>query len=365
MVAQSADDPVLRKLEELRARYEAISEEMNRPEVAGDRHRIVQLNKEHGKLRRIMEPYESYRQAQVEVEQSRAILDDPAADADFKALAEEELASALANAAQLMEALKAALVTGDDAAISSVILEIRAGTGGEEAALFAGNLRDMYQRYCDRQGFSVEVMDASASDLGGFKEVILNIKGEGVYQHLGYEGGGHRVQRVPITEAQGRIHTSAATVAVLPEPEDIDDRDRLGEGRRRARQPGRRAGRSERQQGLIGDPSRTPSDGHHRLDARREEPAQEPGQGPAHDDVAPVRPDDAAQRSQRDASRRSMIGSGDRSQRIRTYNFPQNRCTDHRIGLDLYCLDRIMDGELDELVAALQKHDLDQRLKNL
>ncbi len=367
MVAQSAGDadPVLRKLEELRSRYEAIAEEMNRPEVAGDAHRIVRLNKEHGKLRRIMEPYESYRRAQMEIEQSRAILNDPAADPELKALAEEELALGQANAAGLMESLKAALVTGDDAAISSVILEIRAGTGGEEAALFAGNLRDMYQRYCDRQGFSVEVMDASPSDLGGFKEIILNIKGEAVYQHLGYEGGGHRVQRVPITEAQGRIHTSAATVAVLAEPEDVEieidwEKDVVEHVSRAGGPGGQNVNKVSSAIRLEHLPTGITV-------SMRDEKSQHKNRAKARRVLMSRLYDQMiqSQRSQRDASRRSMIGSGDRSERIRTYNFPQNRCTDHRIGLDLYCLDRIMDGELDDLVAALQKYDLDQRLKNL
>ncbi|MDM8008584.1 MAG: peptide chain release factor 1 [Phycisphaerae bacterium] len=356
---------MLRKLEELRARYEALGEEMNRPEVAGDPQRIVALNKEHGKMRRMMEPYEAYRKAMAAVGESQAILSDPASDPELKALAEEELSLATSQAAALMEEMKAALVTGEDAAIGSVIVEIRAGTGGEEAALFAGNLRDMYQRYCDRQGFTVEVMDASPSDLGGFKEVILNIKGEGVYQHLGYEGGGHRVQRVPITEAQGRVHTSAATVAVLPEPEDIEiaidwEKDVVEHVSRAGGPGGQNVNKVSSAIRLEHLPTGITV-------SMRDEKSQHKNRAKARRVMMSRLYDHMmqGQRSQRDANRRTMIGSGDRSERIRTYNFPQNRCTDHRIGLDLYCLDRIMNGELDELIAALQKYDLEQRLRSL
>jgi peptide chain release factor 1 len=365
MAGESANESVLRKLEELRARYEAIGTEMGRPEVASDPHRIVQLNKEHGKLRRMMEPYESYRRARTGLEESRAILDDPASDADLKALAQEELTAAQGTADELIGAMKKALVTGDDAAINSVIIEIRAGTGGDEAALFGRDLFEMYQRYCDRKGFKVEMLDASPSDLGGFKEVILNIKGEGVYQHLGYEGGGHRVQRVPETEAQGRIHTSAATVAVLPEPEDIEieidwEKDVIEHVSRAGGPGGQNVNKVSSAIRLEHVPTGLTV-------SMRDEKSQHKNRAKARRVLMSRLYDQMmqSQRSQRDASRRSMIGSGDRSERVRTYNFPQNRCTDHRIGLDLYCLDRIMQGELDDLVAALQKHDLDQRLKNL
>jgi peptide chain release factor 1 len=365
MAAESTSEPVLRKLEELRARYEALAEDMNRPEVASDPHRIVALNKEHGKLRRTIEPYESYRQACSAIAESEAMLTDPACDPDMKALAKEELESARTRAHDLMEMMKAALVTSEDAAINSVILEIRAGTGGEEAALFAGNLRDMYERYCDRHRFTVEIMDASPSDLGGFKEVILNVKGEGVYQCLGYEGGGHRVQRVPITEAQGRVHTSAATVAVLPEPENIEiqidwDKD-VVEYVSRAGGPG---GQNVNK---VSSAIRLEHLATGITVSMREEKSQHKNRAKARRLMTTRLYDHMmhAQQSHRDANRRNMIGSGDRSERIRTYNFPQNRCTDHRINMDLYCLDRVMDGELDELISALQKHDLELRLKNL
>jgi peptide chain release factor 1 len=365
MALETAQAPILRKLEEIRARYEAIGEEMNRPEVASDAARVTRLAREHGRLRHIMEPYEAYRRLMGSLAESESILAEPAADADLRTLAEEEIASLRERANELMLQLQKALVTGEDAAINSIILEIRAGTGGDEAALFVRDLFGMYQRYCERKRFAIEVLDASPSDLGGYREIILNIKGLGVYQQLGYEGGGHRVQRVPETEAQGRIHTSAATVAVLPEPEEVDvqidwDKDVIEHVSRAGGPGGQNVNKVSSAIKLEHIPTGITV-------SMREEKSQHKNRAKARR-VLITRVYDQimqAQRSARDASRRSMIGSGDRSQRIRTYNFPQNRCTDHRIGLDLYSLERIMEGEFDELIAALQQHDLQQRLAGL
>ncbi len=365
MVDVSGQAAAIRKLEELRARFEAIEAEMNRPEVASNSARIVELTKEHGRLRRMTQPYEAYRKATEEVHQAEAMLADPAVDEEMKALAAEEITAGRLRADRLMADMQTALVTSEDAAISSVILEIRAGTGGDEAALFARCLHDMYQHYCEKKGFAVELMDVSPSDLGGFKEVILNIKGPGVYQCLGYEGGGHRVQRVPVTETQGRIHTSAATVAVLPEPEEVEvkidwEKDVVEHVSRAGGPGGQNVNKVSSAIRLEHLPTGITV-------SMRDEKSQHKNRAKARR-VLISRVYDMtiqAQRSQRDATRKDMIGSGDRSQRIRTYNFPQNRCTDHRINLDLYSLDRIMQGEMDELVEALQKHDLQQRLKAL
>jgi peptide chain release factor 1 len=242
---------------------------------------------------------------------------------------------------------------------------VRAGTGGQEAALFARDLCEMYRRYCDTKGLKVEVLDQSSSEMGGLKEVVMSVKGPEVFCLLGYESGGHRVQRVPDTETQGRIHTSAATVAVLPEPEEINidvnwDTD-VDEFVSRAGGPGGQNVNKvssairlvHKETGITVSMRDEKSQHKNRAKGRR---------------IMLTRIYDAqrlAAAAERDAARKTMIGSGDRSQRVRTYNFPQNRVTDHRIGLDLYHLDRIIMGDLDQLVAALQTHDKEQRLRNL
>ncbi len=358
------EERLIAKLEELRARYEAVGDEMNLPETAGNPTRIVQLNKEHGKLRRVIEPYHAYCKAIAEIAENQAMVDDPAGDAEFKALAVEEIAIARQRADELIEAMKRSLVTGEDAAINSIIVEIRAGTGGDEAALFAGDLYTMYQRFAERRRFKIEILDASASDLGGYRELVLNIKGEGVYQQLGYEGGGHRVQRVPQTETQGRIHTSAATVAVLPEPEEVDvqidwEKDIIEHVSRAGGPGGQNVNKVSSAIRLEHIPTGITV-------SMRDEKSQHKNRAKARR-IMLTRVFDhfmQSQVAQRDASRRTMIGSGDRSQRIRTYNFPQNRCTDHRIGVDIN-LDKVMAGELDEIVAALQARDIAQRIQNL
>ncbi len=365
LISAKARDSVIGKFEEIRRRYEELTAEMNRPEVAGDGSRIASLAREHGRLRRMVEPYIEYRRLEQQLAENRALAGAADTDAELRALADAEAAELEAAVEAAFDRILGILVTDDDAAIQSVILEIRAGTGGEEAALFARDLFEMYQRYAERRRFAVEVLDSSATDLGGFKDIVLSIKGDGVYRHFGYEGGGHRVQRVPKTEAQGRIHTSAATVAVLPEPEEIDlridwDKDVIEHVSRAGGPGGQNVNKVSSAIRLEHVPTGITV-------SMRDEKSQHKNRAKARRLLLSRVYDHhmQARRAERDQTRRTMIGSGDRSERIRTYNFPQNRCSDHRIGLDLYSLDRILMGEMDDLIAALQEHDRRKRIANL
>ena len=220
--ARVTDPPWMARVDEMKRRADELAAEMNKPEVASSGPMMVRLAREHGELEKIARIYREYRGLMGEIEESQQIIDEAGSDADLRQLAEEQLPDLLARREQLLEQLQERLVTGDEASIRSIILEVRAGTGGDEAALFARELLTMYMAYAARKGFKTEVMSLSDSDLGGVKEAIINITGEEVYMHYRFESGGHRVQRVPKTEAQGRIHTSAATVAVLPEPEEVE-----------------------------------------------------------------------------------------------------------------------------------------------
>ncbi|HNO79995.1 MAG TPA: peptide chain release factor 1 [Phycisphaerae bacterium] len=364
-MAQSVDDKLLAKLDELSKRKEHLDAQMADPDIAIDHARVTELAKESGKLRYLIDPYRALRSTLNSLEEARSLAHDSTADADLRELAQEELPDLEEKYNEQMEMLKDRVVSADDAAISSLILEVRAGTGGDEAALFARDLYEMYLRFAQLRKFKVEVLDQSMGEMGGLKEIVLNIRGDGAWQALGYEGGGHRVQRVPETEAQGRIHTSAATVAVFPEPEEVNidinwDTDVEEHVSRSSGPGGQKVNKTSSaillvhtETGITVSMQDEKSQHKNRAKARR---------------IMTTRLYDHFQKQQDaklDSARKTMIGSGDRSQRIRTYNFPQNRCTDHRIGLTLYSLDRIMLGQLDELVEALQTHDKEQRLQNL
>ena len=359
------EDRLTARLAELSERFDELHQQLSDPAVAANPNKSIVLTKELGRLRRIVLPFREFRKVRRELADAEAILADPTQDPELRSLAEQEFAALRVKHDEMLESLKATMVTDDDAAVGSIIMEVRAGTGGDEAALFARDLFEMYTRFCERKGLSVEVMDLSGSDMGGLKEVIFNVKGPEVYRLLGYEGGGHRVQRVPVTEAQGRIHTSAATVAVLPEPEEINiqinwEKD-VEEFVSRAGGPGgQNVNKVSSAIRLVHTPTGLTV-------SMRDDKSQHKNRAKARRLLTTRLYDHQRQAAtaQRDSARRSMIGSGDRSDRIRTYNFPQNRLTDHRINLDLYCLDRILQGDLDPLVEALQAYDKEQRLKNL
>ena len=355
---------VLTKLDQIDARYSEIEALISNPEIARDSTRLVALSKEQGKIRSMVTKYRQYKQAATGVVDAEQMLHDETADPDLRTLAEEEIEQLTARKEQLFEEMQNTLVMADDLQIDAVIMEIRAGTGGEEAALFARDLYGMYTRYAETRRWKIEQLDFSPSDMGGFREVILSIKGEGVWAELGYEGGGHRVQRVPETESQGRIHTSAATVAVLPEPEEVDveiDPDEVIEHVCRSSGPG---GQNVNKVSSAIKLEHVPTG---ITVSMQEEKSQHKNRAKAWRVLRSRLYDlyESRRRAERDSQRKTMIGSGDRSSKIRTYNFPQNRLTDHRINLSLYSLDRILNGDMAELIAAIRDYDRQQRLKNL
>jgi peptide chain release factor 1 len=355
---------IVTKLDEIDARYAEIDRQISDPAITREPAKLIALSKERGRLQPIVTKYREYKKAVAGIENAEQMARDPTVEPDLRALAEEETAQLAAKSGQLLEEIQNMLVMADDIHVGSVIMEIRAGTGGEEAALFARDLYNMYVRYAESRRWKVELLDFSPSDMGGFREVIVNVKGEGVWSELGYEGGGHRVQRVPETEAQGRIHTSAATVAVLPEPEEVDidiKPEDVVEHVSRAGGPG---GQNVNKVSSAIRLEHIPTGITVNM---REEQSQHKNRAKAwrilRSRVYELY--ESKRQAQRDSQRRTMIGSGDRSDKIRTYNFPQNRVTDHRIGLSLYHLDRIIAGDLGELIAALREYDRQQRLKNL
>ena len=357
-------DSLLAKLDQIEARYSEIDEQIAKPEVATNPTKLVALSKEQGKLKAMVTRYRKYKQALAGIEEAEQILADGDADEDFKALATEEIKELQGRKDALLEEITNSFVMADDMDVDSVIVEIRAGTGGEEAALFARDLYSMYVRYAEAHKWKVEQLDFSVTEKNGFREVIFGVKGPGVWSELGYEGGGHRVQRVPQTESQGRIHTSAATVAVLPEPEELDIQIAPGEVEEHVSRSSGPGGQSVNKLSSAVKLEHLPTG---ITVSMQDEKSQHKNRAKAWRVLRSriYEHHMSKKRAERDSQRKSMIGSGDRSQKIRTYNFPQNRVTDHRINLSLYSLDKIMAGDMDELIAAMKDYDRQQRLKNL
>jgi len=358
------------KLDAAGRRFDAVADEMNDPAVASDAARIVAAAKEHARLGRIVRPYRRWADLGRQIDEAREILDDPSAEGDMKQLARAEVADLTGRREGLFEEIKRQLVMSDAAEIDSVLLEIRAGTGGDEAALFCADLLGMYGRYAEKRGWKVETLSATPTPLGGFREVVVNVKGAGVYQRLGFEGGGHRVQRVPRTETQGRIHTSAATVAVLPEPENIDvEIDWAADVVEHVSRAGGPGGQNVNKVSSAIRLEHTPTG---ITVSMRDEKSQHKNRAKARRILAGRVYDHhrSAQLAAEAAARKSMIGSGDRSQRVRTYNFPQNRCTDHRLrgagqeGVN-YNLQNVIAGDLDALIDALITQETARRLADL
>jgi len=343
-------------------RYRELERQLADPAVIADRARYTHAAKEHGATAKLVKPYLEYRKLSEDVAQAEALVA-AESDAEMRQYAEEELKSLRVRQAELTAKLEDLLLVGGED-YDSIIAEIRAGTGGDEAALFAGDLYDMYTHYARDHGWRVEGISFNPGEQGGFKEVVFGISGDGVYQHLRYESGGHRVQRVPKTEQQGRIHTSAATVAVLPEPDqvqvDVKDQDIEWERMRAGGAGGQHVNKTESAV-RIWYKRGTPEE----LEVKCQDERSQHKNFERAMRILRSRLYERQQQAlhrERAEQRRTLIGSGDRSERIRTYNFPQNRVTDHRINLTLYRLDSVIGGHLDELIAALREFDKKQRL---
>jgi peptide chain release factor 1 len=346
------------------ARHRELETQLADPATVADRGRYTQMAKEHSALAKRVKPYLEYQKVTEEIAQTEALAV-AETDPEMRHYLEEELAKQRSQQQALQSRLEDLLLVGAEENFGSIIMEIRAGTGGDEAALFAGDLYDMYTHYARDQGWKVEDISFSPGEQGGFKEVVFGISGDDAYQHLRYESGGHRVQRVPKTEQQGRIHTSAATVAVLPEPDEVQieikDQDIKWERMRAGGAGGQHVNKTESAV-RIWYKQGTPDE----LEVKCQD---ERSQHKNFDRAMRILRSRLYERQQqklhsaRAEQRRTLIGSGDRSERIRTYNFPQNRVTDHRINLNLYKLDAIIAGDLGELIQALKEFDKKQRLE--
>jgi len=352
---------IRRKLEQLAERHEELEHLLASAEVLGDARRLRDVSREHAQLTPLTEALRAYDENASALESARAMLRDP----DLKDLADEEIGLLQAERERLEGELNRLLIPKDPRDEGNLFLEIRAGTGGDEAAIFAGDLLRMYLRYAERRRWNVEVLSASDGEHGGYKEVIARVEGHGAYSRLKYESGTHRVQRVPETESQGRIHTSAATVAILPELDEVDeielkDADLKVDTFRASGAGGQHVNKTDSAIRITHLPSGI-------VVECQDERSQHKNRARALSLLKARLLDDAQskQAAAQAESRRLQVGSGDRSQRIRTYNYPQGRVTDHRVNLTLYRLPEIVAGDLDELVDTLTREDQADQLQML
>ena len=349
------------KLKGVEDRFKELERLLSDPKVVQDRDAYQKYIREHAEISSVVAAFRQFKQVDRELDDSLDLLHDD--DPEMKAMAAEEVERLEAEKARLKEELKVLLIPKDPLDDKNVILEIRAGTGGDEAGLFAGDLFKMYQRYADARGWKVEVMDHHATGVGGLKEIIASVNGKGAYSRLKFESGTHRVQRVPTTETQGRIHTSAVTVAVLPEAEEIElkiDPNELKVDVYRSSGPG---GQSVNTTDSAVRITHLPSG---LVVTCQDEKSQHKNKAKALKVLRSRLFDQMVreQNEERSQNRKSQVGSGDRSERIRTYNFPQGRVTDHRIGLTLYKLDAVLQGDVDEVIDPLITHYQSQALQH-
>ncbi|NMA85134.1 MAG: peptide chain release factor 1 [Epulopiscium sp.] len=350
------------KLEDLVQHFEEISEQISDPEVIKDQERWAKLMKEHSDLTPIVEKYKEYTEVQQALEDSRLLMEDE--DEEIRQMAKDEWNECKENIGIIEEQLKILLLPKDPNDDKNVFVEIRGGAGGDEAALFASDLFRMYARFAERNRWKIEIMNIQENGLGGFKEAIFMIQGKGAYSRLKYESGVHRVQRIPVTESGGRIHTSTVTVAVLPEAEDVDVELNMNDIRIDVFRSSGNGGQSVNTTDSAVRITHLPTG---IIISCQDEKSQIKNREKALK-VLRARLYEEEQRKQQEEvadARKSQVGTGDRSERIRTYNFPQGRVTDHRIGLTLHRLDAILDGDIDELIDHLITTDQAERLNHM
>ena len=351
---------MIEHLQDIEHRFEEVNRLLGQPDVASNPKEYRRYAREHAHLSGVVEAFRAFKDAQAGLSEAHELLSDE--DREMRALAQAEVDRLKPEIERLRQALRLLLLPKDPLDEKNTMLEIRAGTGGDEAGIFTGDLFRMYSRFAAVQGWNVEVMDASPSPAGGFKEIIALISGEAVYSRLKYEGGVHRVQRVPATEAQGRIHTSACTVAIMPEANEVDvevnDADLRVDVFRASGAGGQHVNKPESAVRITHIPTGL-------VVQCQDEKSQHKNKAKAMKVLMArlLEQQIEAQHSEMSAERRAQVGSGDRSERIRTYNFPQNRITDHRIGLTIYKLDQIVEGALSEVLDPLQAHFQAEALK--
>ncbi|MDR0691395.1 MAG: peptide chain release factor 1 [Streptococcaceae bacterium] len=351
------------QLQAIEDRYEELSELLSDPEVIADTKRFLALSKEEASIRETVEVYRHYKKIVQQIKDAEELLSE-SLDAEMLEMAKEELSEGKTEKEELEEQMKILLLPKDPNDDKNILMEIRGAAGGDEAQLFAADLFAMYTKYAESQAWKVEIMEASVTGIGGYKEVILMITGMSVYSKLKYESGAHRVQRVPTTESQGRVHTSTATVVVMPEAEDveieIDDKDLRVDIYHASGAGGQHVNKTASAVRIVHLPTGIKVEMQdERSQQKNREKAMKILRARVYDYFA------QAAQSEYDANRKSAVGTGDRSERIRTYNFPQNRVTDHRIGLTIQKLDQILAGKLDEIIDALIVYDQTQKLEEL
>lgn len=354
---------MLDKLQFIEERYEDLSHKISDPDIISNQSEWKKLVREHANIEPIVNKFKEYKETLKSIEDSKEMLKEKL-DREFEEMVKLELSELSDKKERIEDELKVLLLPKDPNDERNVIVEIRGGVGGEEAALFAGNLFRMYTRYAERQGFKVDILSSNPTDIGGYKEIIFEIEGKGAYSKLKFESGAHRVQRVPDTEASGRVHTSAATVAVLPEADEVDDitldmNDIRIDVFRSSGHGGQSVNTTDSAVRVTHMPSGI-------VISCQDEKSQLKNKDKALKILKTrlLEMERQKRESEIASDRRSQVGSGDRSERIRTYNFPQGRVTDHRIGLTLYQLDAFMDGDITEMIESLITNDQAEKLKN-